>query len=433
MQTNQRRVNTNRTYEGAPASKINPEQMLRRAMMSCMLWENQFYEDGVDIADRIQALVKEISEEKLSQIVIEARTLGYLRHAPLFLAVCMAKEKKLTANVLYKVIQRVDELMEFLSLYWQKGKSPISNQIKKGLARSFNKFTEYQFAKYNRDKAIKLRDVMFTTHPKPMGKEQQLVFEKIVNNTLDIPDTWETALSAEKDKKETWLRLINENKLGGLAMLRNIRNMKEAGLTKEQIAKGLRQMKTDYILPYRFIAASKFAPDMEPEIEEVMLKCIQGRNNLIGKTILLVDVSGSMNDPISDKSDLKRIDAACGLGIIARELFNDIQIFTFSNSLVEVPIRHGFALRDAIMNSQQHRQTYMGKAISQLNKLDYDRLIIITDEQSHDAIPDPKGKSYIINIASYQNGVGYGKYNHINGWSESVLDYIIQMENLERE
>ena len=45
------------------------------------------------------------------------------------------------------------------------------------------------------------------------------------------------------------------------------------------------------------------------------------------------------------------------------------------------------------------------------------RLIVITDEQSHDPVPDPAAKhAYLINVASYRNGVGYGRWTHIDGW-----------------
>jgi hypothetical protein len=59
----------------------------------------------------------------------------------------------------------------------------------------------------------------------------------------------------------------------------------------------------------------------------------------------------------------------------------------------------------------------------------YDRLIVITDEQAHDTVPAPKAKGYVINVASYKNGVGYGKWTHIDGWSESVIEYIRALES----
>jgi 60 kDa SS-A/Ro ribonucleoprotein len=46
-------------------------------------------------------------------------------------------------------------------------------------------------------------------------------------------------------------------------------------------------------------------------------------------------------------------------------------------------------------------------------------------------VPAPRGKGYVINLASYKNGVGYGKWAHIDGWSESVVEYICTLESNE--
>jgi hypothetical protein len=53
---------------------------------------------------------------------------------------------------------------------------------------------------------------------------------------------------------------------------------------------------------------------------------------------------------------------------------------------------------------------------------------VITDEQSHDHVHAPSGKGYVINVASNRNGVGYGEWTHIDGWSEAVVDYIAELE-----
>jgi hypothetical protein len=98
---------------------------------------------------------------------------------------------------------------------------------------------------------------------------------------------------------------------------------------------------------------------------------------------------------------------------------------------VEIPGRHGFALRDAIDASQPHNGTYLGRAIEQL-KEEYERLIVITDEQAHDSVPGPCGTGYMINVASNKNGVGYGKWNHIDGWSESVIEYVRSLEQMSK-
>ena len=430
MKTNVVNKYKEKTHEGAPAKRTDVEQQLRRSVMACMLWEDQFYESGKDIALRIAELTQAVEPETVSRIAIEARQKMNLRHAPLWIVRAMAKlpgHKAFVAETLYEVINRADELAEFVALYWKDKKQPLSAQVKRGLAKAFTKFDAYQLAKYNRDNIIKLRDVLFMCHAKPKDKLQAATWKALVDGTLESPDTWEVSLSSGSDKKESWERLLRENKLGGMALLRNLRNMKESKVDENLILSAIKNMKTDRILPFRFIAAANYAPQWESAIEQAMFKCLQDREKLPGKTILLVDVSGSMDNKISEKSDLQRVDAACGLGILARELCERIEIFTFSNELVQVPDRHGFALRDAMVKSQYHGGTQLGNALRKLDQ-QYDRIIVITDEQSCDRVSDPKTKGYMINVASYKNGVGYGAWNHIDGWSEAVFDYIQQFE-----
>lgn len=425
------------THEGAPARNITHMQLLRRSVLSCLLWEKEYYEDGVQIVDRIKALVELIKDPNaLKELAIEARTRFNLRHVPLLLAREMARSplhRRMVSDTLAAVIQRADELSEFLALYWQDGKCKLAAQVKKGLARAFGKFNEYNLAKYNRDGQVKLRDVMFLCHPKPTSHEQAAVWKKLADKTLPSPDTWEVELSAGKDKKETFTRLIREDKLGALALLRNLRNMNEAGVAKAVIKSALKTADVSRVLPFRFIAAARYAPEYEPELEAAMFRSIKAGDSLSGETIILVDVSGSMDSPLSDKSDMWRIDAACGVAMVAREICEDCQVWTFSDNLVQVAPRRGFALRDAIVASQRHNGTHLGAAVTKLNSGTYNRLIVITDEQSHDKVPGPGRTGYMINVASAQNGVGYGPWVHIDGFSESVIRYIAEIERDEKQ
>lgn len=432
MKTNSIPRFTQTTHEGAPAKRINAELQLRRSVLACMLWENTFYEDGVSIAERIASLIREAKPEAVASLAIEAREKMKLRHAPLWIVREMSRlpqHKAFVAGTLASVIQRADELAEFVSLYWLDGRQPLSAQVKKGLAKAFQKFNAYQLSKYNRDGAVKLRDVLFLCHAKPKDAEQELVWKQLVDGTLPAPDTWEVALSAGKNKKETWEQMLKEGTLGALALLRNLRNMADVHVSESLIFGALEEIRVERVLPFRFISAAKYVPQWESHLETAMLKCIDGRSKLPGKTILLVDVSGSMDAAISGKSDLMRYDAANGLAILARELCESVAVYSFSDKLSRIPDRHGFALRDAISNSQPHNSTYLGAAVSLVDKMEvYDRLVVLTDEQSHDAIPNPKSKGYLINVAAEKNGVGYGAWTHIDGWSEAVFDYIGEIE-----
>ena len=63
------------------------------------------------------------------------------------------------------------------------------------------------------------------------------------------------------------------------------------------------------------------------------------------------------------------------------------------------------------------------------NREPYDRIVVITDEQSADRVPAPTGRGYMVNVASAKNGVGYGRWTHIDGWSEAVIEYIRELES----
>lgn len=424
-----------KTHEGAPAARISALKELRRTTLTALLWENTFYEKGSVVAARVEQLVPQCKPEDVAKLAIEAREQMYLRHAPLFLVRQLARIKgqgPLVAETLARVIQRPDEMGEYLAMYWE-GKqstprpSPVSAGSARGLRTAFGKFNAYQLAKYDRDGAIKLRDILRLVHPKPLNAEQATLWRKVLDRTLETPDTWEVALSGGADKKLAFERLLREKKLGALAFLRNLRNMIEAGVSSNLIRARFEQP-LDKVLPFRYIAAERHAPQYSSELNTAMLRACSDEPRLSGETVVLVDVSGSMKDPLSKKSEMRRMDAAAGVAVLMREIA-DARVFTFSNRLVEVPARRGLPLVDAILGSQTHESTYLGRAFDALQaRVSYDRIIVITDEQSHDRVNPPNGKGYMINVAPYKNGVGYGAWTHIDGFSERVLDFIREIE-----
>lgn len=439
------------THEGGPAKRITPEKELRRSVMACLLWEKSFYENGEDIAQRIFTLTGQVNPDRAMNIALEARNRMNLRHAPLFVASSMAYHHRgspLIQNTIAEVIQRADELTEFVSIHAKLNnvkpgnvKKTLSAQIKKGLATAFRQFDAYQLAKYDRQGAIRLRDVLFLCHAKPKGSAQDLLWKKLIYGKLESPDTWETNLSSGKNKRETFERLLIEKRLGYLALLRNLRGMLNAGVNMDLIRNAILERKGAHrVLPFRFVAAARHAPQLEPELDQALIASIDSAPKLPGRTIVLVDVSHSMNDRLSNHSDLIRMDAAAALASILPAQY--LRVFTFSAGnvrtlfgqwdgnpiCVEVPPRRGIAGVDAVIQSQYHGGTMLGMAIKEMNQLDYDRLIVITDEQSHDRVPDPNGLGYLINVGDYKNGVGYGKWIHIDGFSEAVIKYIQAME-----
>lgn len=420
------------TAEGAPARHINAEQALRRSVLSCLLWENEFYEDGVGIADRITQNAANCSKDVVAALAIEARRVHGLRHAPLMLLLDLIRRGGPgVADAIDGTIKRADEMAELVALYWRAGKRPLSGQMKRGLARAFTRFNEYHLAKYDRDGAVKLRDVLFLSHAKPKDDEQAALFKRVADRTLAAPDTWEVALSAGGNKKETFERMLRDNTLGYLALLRNLRGMTEAGVDVDLIREAIVARRgADLIFPFRYTAAARACPQLEPAIDQALCEAVASGPKLTGRTLVLVDVSGSMDAPMSGKSDLTRVDAAATLASVIN---GDCRVFTFSDRLVEVPPRTGMAGVDVIKRSQPNSGTRLGDAVLRANQFLHDRMIVITDEQSHDRVPDPAvDKAYMINVASNKNGVGYGRWKHIDGFSEAVLRWITEIETGDR-
>ena len=421
---------------GLKVRNITNEQKLLRMTMAHMLWENQFYVDGQESAKVMGELVSKVKPDFAAAVAERARNEFKLRHVPLMIMRELARKGNLRAEALNAVIQRPDEMGEFLSIYWKEGKTPISNQVKRGLAASITKFNEYSLAKWDKNSAgVSVRDVLFLTHAKPVNDAQAELFKRIANKQLQTPDTWETELSAGADKCATFTRLMIEKKLGALAFLRNLRNMVQSGVSDSLIRSYGADVNVEKVLPFRFIAAARIVPQFEDMLEQMMFKALAGHEKLPGKTLLMVDVSGSMFGPkVSAKSDIDRFDAAAALAVLCREICEEVEIFTFSNDAKRIAPRRGFALVDALRTSQHHGGTSTGhslrQAYAQVGK--HDRCIVFTDEATYDRVDAPKAKhAYVLNVASYENGINHQDWLTITGFSEAVLTYIQMFEKLE--
>lgn len=420
-----------RTHEGAAAvPPKNALAALRRATMSCMLWEDGFYESGAAIADRIKALVAQCSTEDVSALAIEARTSFKLRHAPLWLLASLADAgRTANAETIAAVISRADEMGEMLAQFWKDKRRPLPAQLKRGLAQAFTKFDEYQLGKYDRKTAIKLRDVLRLAHPKPASDEQAALWKRVIDGTLATPDTWEVALSGGADKKATFERLLREEKLGYLALLRNLRNMAEAGVDTSLVRSAILARKGAHnVLPFRFVTAARHAPMFEPALDEALCAAIEHLPVLPGKTVVCVDTSGSMSNKLSAKSELTRCDAAAVLGSMIN---GDVRLLSFASGVEELPPRRGMAGADTIRNAvgRVGHGTDIAGVVRAAQSLGPDRIVVITDEQSATTVYGPgKAKGYIINVASDRNGIGFGDWTRIDGFSESTLRFISESE-----
>lgn len=443
---------------GALAARQSNVSLLRRAVLANLLWEDVAYMDGEKVANEIKRLIPLCPAIDVYNIALEARLMQKLRHTPIFIAVEMCKypeHKMFVKDLLPNIITRADMLTDFLAIYWKDGKKPIANQVKKGLALAFHNFNEYKLAKYDREAAIKLRDVMFLVHAKPRNQYEQELFKKVADRTLTPPETWEVMLSRGEDKKATWTKLITEKKIGGLAMLRNIANMQRAGVDRKTIQEGLANLKSSMLLPLDFWKAARMNPEFDRDIEDAMIEAYKNLPKLPGRTLFIVDVSGSMGCLTSGKSQFNRMDQACAMAILAANQCEDYELVATAGNdgtrvqaseWIQYPKR-GFALAPQIMNT---RIRISGGGIFTRQCLEwckdkfkdkkFDRIIIFSDSQDCDypekRIPKPFGTyNYIVDVSAHTRGVNYkGVWTtEVSGWSEHFLTYIAALEGLQNK
>lgn len=428
MQTNvKQRAERQKTHEGAVARRDDPLTRLANVLNAHMLWEDQFYVDGKASADALRdAVLGAMEHDALAtgNLIIDARVKMKLRHAPLWAAVQYALNNGPDArDLIFNVIQRADEMAEVLAM---AGARKAPHAVMKGVRDVFEngRFDEYQLGKYRGEgKAVTMRDAVFLTHPDPVRAP---LVQKVVDGTLAVPDTWETALSGGAEKRETFERLMSENRLGALALLRNLRGMLDAGVPRGLIEEALGMANWRTVLPFRFVNAARSAPEMAQALDKAFGKAVAGSVYLPGHTAVLLDTSGSMSASLSAKSTLYRVHA--GTALAAAINGDQVTLIQWAERAAIVPNFGSLSTALTVHCGAVGHATFLEPAIRKAMVNDVDRIIVVSDMQFGDRdipVVPTHVKGYTINVGSYrENGLIRGNWTHFTGFSEHVLKYI---------
>ena len=478
-------VNTTVNYEGEVAYKLTPKMELYTLVCTASL-QKKFYTDEDECIERLKGLLHKVPVPFAAKLAIYAREQMYLRSIPLVIAVELLKieRSKLTEDLIERVIQRADEIPEILS-YFQlaneregtKKLNKLPNALKKGIARAFYKFDAYQFAKYNRDTEVKLRDAMFLCHPKPI-KEKEELFKQIADDKLPIPYTWETELSKDdgRSKKEKWESLIASKKVGYMAQLRNLRNLLEENIDNIQVVLDNLADPINVVhskqLPFRFFSAYKAVADVGAFKASAVLECLEAAIqcsvvNIKGfdvntNVLIACDMSGSMSCMLSPKSKIHYYEIGLTLGMLLQNRCKSVitGIFGESWKVVQLPRDNILANTHKLSNMEGEvgHSTNGYKAIRWLidNQKIADKVFIFTDCQlwdsnvgygyyygstdSHATIKAewqrykkiaPNAKLYLFDMAGYGNtpiDLSTKDVYIIAGWSEKVFNVLDAIE-----
>lgn len=422
---------TARTHEGAQAMAEKPLAALGRVMNAHMLWEDGFYLDGVSNADALALAVDKAAHHDplgTGLAIIRARQEHNIRHASLMAAVQYAKGGNPDArDLITNTITRADELAEVLAM---AGGRRAPHSVMKGVRDAFAKFDEYQFGKYRGEgKALTLRDAVFLTHPSPAKIP---LVQKIVDGSLETPNTWETRLSGGEDKKAVFEDLLASNKLGAMALLRNLRNMDAAGVSMKLITDAFEKANWSRVLPFRFLTAALTAPKYAVLLDKAFRVAVAGSDPLPGRTAVLLDTSHSMTSKVSRKSIVACYQAGAAL---AAAVNGDVDLYEWADRTQPVPNWNSLSTALSIKTGTVGWRTNSVQAVEYAQKHgDYDRIIMISDMQfsgsyGYSRLPRAKlkagQKGYTINLQPYDNpGLLHGDWTHLTGFSAATLKYI---------
>lgn len=388
---------------GGEAYKQTPELELISILLTSFT-NDSFYRSANDTFDRLKELVRICDKKFVAQAAVYARTQFGMRSITHCVASELAKHiagEKWAKDFYSAVIYRPDDMLEILSYHTSKnGKLP--NSMKKGLAKSFDKFDAYSLAKYRGEgKGFKLIDVVNLVHPTPTEKNADAI-KALVKGQLKSFDTWETELSKagqtatnEEEKaefkKEVWTKLIREKKLGYFALLRNLRNIIEQApevineaietLTNEAM------IKKSLVLPFRFLTAFEEIQKLsDGKIVRTVLMALNKAVDIAvsnvpkfdGETLVVLDVSGSMQEAhLGTKSP--HVIGALFSAVLAKSNNSDFMVFSDNAQYhninpMDSTITISNSLRFASGGTNFH-------SIFQTANKKYDRIIILSDMQ----------------------------------------------------
>jgi hypothetical protein len=439
---------------GGVAFSISPEIELLHAVLTTFL-DDKYYESKEDRIARIKKLISLNKPEFVAKLACVARLEFNLRSVTHLLLGELAKTHKgdsLVKDAIVKCTVRPDDLTELAAYVG----TPLPKQLKRGVRNGLLKFNRYQLAKYKGEgNKISLVDLFNLCHPKVKhaSEEQKQAWADLIKGDLKSFDTWETEISnsTAEDKSEKWAQLVQTGKMGYMALLRNLNNLIKNNVDEETIGCAIKKLtdpeevKKSKQMPFRFVTAYdnvKGNRKLTDAISVAMDMAVSNTPKLPGKTLVAVDVSGSMRgDPIRK---------AAIFGATLTQANPDTDLILYDTRVKEEVVGSRLPVIDLAKKIENDAmgggtETSLVFKYAIEKKKVYDRIIIISDNESwaegwgygtksiqgwygqYKKISDPF--VYAIDIQGYgTKDIAGGKVFHLCGWSDRLLDYIGKME-----
>ncbi|GAA4860252.1 TROVE domain-containing protein [Kitasatospora terrestris] len=460
------------SHEGGVGFLRDEKSELFLLAVGNLVGQDTFYERGGDRDDRYTALVRQLAvadpEWTLGLLRwlrhgAHMRTASLVGAAEFTRARLDAEAPGHSRQVIDAVLQRADEPGEFLAYWTGRYGRNLPQPVKRGVADAARRLYDGRsLLKYDTaSQGYRFGDVLELTHPSPDPRKawQGELFRYALDRRhrpeeavppagaalltanralLALPVEQRRAVLTGEDGPErlaaaglTWEALAGWLQgpmdaaawqaiipsMGTMALLRNLRNFDRAGVTDEvaeQVARRIAdrgEVRKGRQFPFRYLAAYRNAPSLRWSwaLEKALGHSLENVPALPGRTLVLVDRSGSMFDRPSAQTQLNRADSAAifGTALALRAEHADLVEFGTGSSVIE--LRRGESVLKAVERFGNLGGTDTARAV-RTHFGGHDRVVVVTDEQASSG--DPLGAVparvpvYTWNLAGYRPGHG---------------------------
>lgn len=462
--------NTKLNHEGEVVHQLNTLETLFSKVLGSFFGEGTFYEDKDtdSVYEELKELVKNVPE-KDKEYVLKIARLGrehnMITYPLALLTVCMNDERfkydKFVDEVIGKnklqtytkyIVKRSKDILDILAMQEMNEKTfnflAMPMQMRKGLKERIEYFNEYKLSKYlGKGNSVSLADAIKLLHPKG-SKSKCDFYKRVIENRVvfgnDVKQI-QSELTKKGDNYDDLKDSIKKSSL--LSVLKNLTALKKRGLLEDKnVVEDICSMLTNKdivvrsrLLPFRFYSAyiemSHFVRyTYKEEIENALVKAldlsIENLPDIEGKTVIVIDVSGSMCDFISNRSNMMAKNVAILLGIICSKKSNaDVYIFASQCEKVNVPKRLSVIdSMEYVLNGNVGGGTYLDKALDKVMEEggSYDNLIILSDGDCYSR----RGEGFSFNSAYHYFSSGRNIDEYIDGLMRKGRIKNVYMNNL---
>lgn len=446
---------TTRTYNGGTAHEYKPKGELFSLAAVNMSGEATFYESAKSRDSRFVALIHEVAAKDpawVANFIPFLRNEMNMRSASIVMAAEYVKATnggEGAAEVVASALSRADEPAEIIGYWHSRYGRSLPRAIKRGIEVAMNRLNTYTALKYDgSDRPIRLADVIQLAHPRPKDADQTALFKFLLDRrygnakesygveSIDaalafsrLTNEERRALSSDELKAAgiTWERLSSTGEMDAdmwekvlpsmpyMARLRNLRNFEQAKVpvkTLNLVARSLAEPEAvaqSRQFPFRFLSAYKQLDSdrFKAALSDALDLSTQNIPVFPGRTLVLVDVSGSMDLELSARSTVTRAEVGFLFGAaLAKKNAGSVDLVVFGSTSKAMPVSATGSVLDAVKRAGSNygvgHSTNTWPAIEKHYR-GHDRVIVFTDEQSN---PD-RYKPAILNKITGNGGFFY--------------------------